>query len=116
MLMDQLTTGKMGCHLSILFCSLLSGTTDDVMVYHDACDALASIGSEADVVPFFSFFGGGWGLVDFFAPTEAASSEIVHDGGRVVEKGGGLLGAANLRLGERFVMDVAAALVRDENN
>ncbi len=56
------------------------------------------------------------GLVDFFAPTEAAPSEIVHDAGRGLGKGGGLLGAANWRLGERFIMDAAAALVRDENN
>ena len=73
-------------------------------------------GSEADIVALFFFFGGGRGLVDFFAPTEAAPSEIARDAGRGLDKGGGLLGAANLPLGERFVMDAAAALVRDENN
>ena len=73
-------------------------------------------GSEADIVALFFFLGGGRGLVDFFAPTEAAPSEIVRDAGRGLGKDGGLLGAANLPLGERFVMDAAAALVRDENN
>ena len=71
---------------------------------------------EADIVAFFFFFGGGLGLVNFFAPTEAAPSEIARDAGRGLSKGGGLLGAANLPLGERFVMELAAALVRDENN
>ena len=73
-------------------------------------------GSEADIVALFFFFGGGLGLVDFLASTKAVPSEIAHDAGRGVGKGGGLLGAANLRLGERCVMDAAAALVRDENN
>lgn len=74
-------------------------------------------GSEADIVALFFFFGGGLGfLVDFFAPTEAAPSEIAHDAGRGFIKGGGLLGAANWRLGEKLVSDAAAALVRDENN
>ena len=65
---------------------------------------------------FFFFFGGGWGLVDFFAPTEAAPSEIAHVAGREVGKGGGFTGAANLQLGERWVIELVAALVRDENN
>ena len=73
-------------------------------------------GSAADIVAFFFCFGRGLGLVDFFAPTEAAPSEIAHDAGRGVGKGEGSLGAANLRLGESDVMDLAAALVRDENN
>ena len=64
----------------------------------------------------FFCFGRGLGLVDFFSPTEAAPSEIAHDAGRGVGKGEGSLGAANLRLGESDVMDLAAALVRDENN
>ena len=73
-------------------------------------------GSEADIVVLFFFFGAALGLVDFFAPAEAAPSEIAHDAGRGVDKGGGLLGAANLQLGERFVIELAAALVIDENN
>lgn len=73
-------------------------------------------GSEADIVAFFFFLGGGRGLVDFFAPTEAAPTENRGGLRGGLGKGGGLLGAANLPLGERFVMDAAAALVRDENN
>ena len=38
---------------------------------------------EADIVAIFFFFGGGLGLVDFFAPTEAAPSEIVQVLGEV---------------------------------
>ena len=71
---------------------------------------------EADIVAFFFFFGGGLGLVNFLASTKAAPSEIAHGAGRGVGKGGGLLGAANLRLGVRFEMDAVAALVREENN
>ena len=64
----------------------------------------------------FFFFGGGPVLVNFFAPTEAVPSEIAHNAGRGISKGGGLLGAANLQLGERFIIELWAALVRDENN
>ena len=64
---------------------------------------------------FFSFSDCVWAHI-FSAPAEAEPSIIVPDGGDGMDTGCVSLDGANLPLGERLVMDAAAALVRDENN
>ncbi len=71
---------------------------------------------EAGVVVFFFFFRLRLGAFIFSAPAEAKPSIIVPDAGGGIDTGCVSLDWANLPLGERLVMDVAAALVRDENN
>ncbi len=56
------------------------------------------------------------GAFIFSAPTEAEPSIIVPDAGDGMDTGCISLDGANIPLGERFVIDAAAALVRDENN
>jgi hypothetical protein len=73
-------------------------------------------GMEADVVAIFFFFRLRLGAFIFSAPTEAEPSIIVPDAGDGMDSGCISLDGANLPLGERLVMDAAAALVRDENN
>ena len=73
-------------------------------------------GMEAGVVVFFFFFRLRLGAFIFSAPTEAEPSIIVPDASDGMDTGCVILDGAKLPLGERLVIDAAAALVRDENN